>query len=573
MFHRIGLVATLLALFLPQSSIAASTNPTSNPIEEEQRDLIVLDVSTQDLLVEHALPVTWKGADFFLAEWPAAVQQTALMLSIPFEVVAAGFDESRRAYVFELLAEEPPAEWRDRALFHKGRKWVLELDAEQAAAWSDLGYRAIEVQRTERGWDPPAPRVAFDCAYDPSVADLLSRTSQIQWLDWIEKLSGEEPIVVGGDETMSLTRYSSQMFSGNPDARGFDFTLEQLQGWHYPPLNIEQDPYTGGGGQTWKNLVLTIPGKTMPLGVVAITAHLDSLSGSTSTYAPGADDNGTGSAALLEVARLLRQFRFERTIRIIWFSGEEDGLLGSGAYVADHFTGNVAGVVNLDMFGWDSDGDRCFEIHAGTLPQSIDVANCFKDSTTAYSLGLSHDFLTTGATDRSDHASFWQVNVGAVEIAENFFNDGLAGWCVGQDRNPNYHTTGDTVDGISGPFGFDVMRSALATIAAMAGPLGSCFDDAPVLTATPGESSVSLDWTPLQDATGYRVHRSTQGCEGQWFEIGETQGTQWLDDTADEATTYHYRSRRAPCIDADDRLDRRLRRRRPLERERNRRAG
>jgi leucyl aminopeptidase len=521
--------------------VVASTERGSVRDPEARRDLIAIGVSAQDLLIEHGLPVVWKGADFFLAEWSLSVQQNAHRLEIPFEVLATDFGDTRTAYVFELLDDEPPAEWHEHALFNIGRKWVLELPPDQAADWSAAGYPAIEVRRRDSGWDRPAPQVAFDCSFDSAVADLLGRTSQPRWMDWIEKLSGEEQVVVGGVDSTILTRYSSPMFSGSPIARGYEFTLEQVQRWHHPPLLIEQDPYTGSGGQTWKNLVVTLPGETLSGEVVMLTAHLDSLSGSTSTYAPGADDNGTGSASLLEAARLLRQFRFDRTIKIIWFTGEEDGLLGSEAYVTDHPTSSVVGVVNLDMFGWDSDADRCFEIHAGTLPQSIDVANCFRDSTTAYSLGLSHDFLTTGATDRSDHASFWQVNVGAIEIAENFFNDGLAGGCVGQDRNPNYHTTADTVAGITGTFGFDIMRSAMATLAAMAGPLGACFDEAPTLAATPGESSVALSWTPLEDAESYRVYRSTQGCLGQWFEIGETRGTAWLDDTADEATTYDYR--------------------------------
>ena len=50
--------------------------------------------------------------------------------------------------------------------------------------------------------------------------------------------------------------------------------------------------------------------------------------------APGAEDNASGSAALLEAARLFNRYRFERTLQIIWFTGEEQGLLGSLAFTA-----------------------------------------------------------------------------------------------------------------------------------------------------------------------------------------------------------------------------------------------
>jgi leucyl aminopeptidase len=424
------------------------------------------------------------------------------------------------------------------------------MDAEEAARWTTAGYAGLRIPSEPRGWDPRAPSVAYDCSYDPLVDDLISGTDQAQWLEWIEKLSGVEPVTVAGTEYTVETRYSSPMFSGSPAAKAYDFALQQVQSWHYGATRIEEHPFDVGGGQTWKNLILTLPGETFPDEIVLLTGHLDSINMSNLMDAPGANDNGTGDATLFEAARLLRQYRFGRTIKIVWFTGEEDGLLGSEAFVDDHPIDGFLGVVNLDMFGWDGDGDRCFEIHAGTLSQSQDVGNCFDDSLTTYGLGLARDYLTWGATNRSDHASFWQVNVGAIEISENFFNDGVPDGCSGQDANPGYHTSNDTIaSNMTPPFGFDIARAGLATIAAMALPVEACFHDAPVLSATPGVSAVDLVWTPVAGAASYRVYRSTQGCEGQWFELAETAGTAWLDDGADQATTYYYR---AEAVDVDE---------------------
>src|SRR4030095_6717854 len=118
-------------------------------------------------------------------------------------------------------------------------------------------------------------------------------------------------------------------------------------------------------GPSGKNIVLTIPG-TSP-NEVYLTAHFDSIwqTGNSSPAAPAATDNGTGSATVFEAARILRQYRFTRTIKLIWFTGEQQGLFGSAAYVADHSMFNVVGVLTLDLFGYDANNDKCFAIHAG----------------------------------------------------------------------------------------------------------------------------------------------------------------------------------------------------------------
>jgi len=87
----------------------------------------------------------------------------------------------------------------------------------------------------------------------------------------------------------------------------------------------------------WMNKVVTIPGHGPNANeLVLITAHMDSISPQHSTNAPGAEDNASGVAALMEAARWFRLYKFDRTIKIIFFTGEEQGLYGSKAYVASH---------------------------------------------------------------------------------------------------------------------------------------------------------------------------------------------------------------------------------------------
>ena len=114
------------------------------------------------------------------------------------------------------------------------------------------------------------------------------------------------------------------------------------------------------------NVVAVKPGATRPDELVVFGAHFDSLNklaDNARGRAPGADDNGTGTAAVLEVARQLKDAPLDRTVRFVLFSGEEQGLIGSKAHAANLKAAgaNVALMVNLDMVGHSSppgpDGD------------------------------------------------------------------------------------------------------------------------------------------------------------------------------------------------------------------------
>jgi leucyl aminopeptidase len=229
-----------------------------------------------------------------------------------------------------------------------------------------------------------------------------------------------------------------------------------------------------GSDTSWKNLILTIPGSVRPQEEVLLTAHLDSTSSSPATLAPGANDNATGAAALLEAARVLQGRTLPRTLRIIWFTGEEQNMIGSSAYAAEHDLSGVQAVINLDMFGYDGDGDRCFELHVGTLEESAQVAGCYAFAVGAYAPELRFDTLTQSATTSSDHDPFWNKGIGAVEVLENHFNvpsaDGFPPGCSGRDPSPHYHRTTDTLANMHPAYAYAIARAGLAAAFGLASP-------------------------------------------------------------------------------------------------------
>lgn len=378
------------------------------------------------------------------------------------------------------------------------------------------------------------------CGPSPLVEDLLSRTGAAQWSGWIKALSGAQDILLGSDWLPIQSRYTPAMFAGNANARAYSYVLQLLRSW-YGDVQIEEDAYVYNN-LTWKNLVVSLPGALYPQEAVILSAHLDSIaSPDANNFAPGADDNASGAAVLLEAARLLRNYRFERSVRIIFFTGEEQGLRGSRAYVQDHPTGAVKAVLNLDMLGFDSNNDRCIELHVGTLvPASNQVAQCFRDSAAAYDLGLTYDYLTSDATSGSDHASFWQATppAAAISVSGNFFNNALPNGCVGQDRNPYYHTVGDTFDRLNPAQGAAVLQASLASIANLAGPRSFCHVPAPQLELVSTNGAVELRWRPAPFAETYRLLRSAIGCQGPWQRIVETDLTGYSDGSASGPVFY-----------------------------------
>jgi hypothetical protein len=230
--------------------------------------------------------------------------------------------------------------------------------------------------------------------------------------------------------------------TGRDRTRTYLVNTLEASGW-----TVTLPAFPGGA-----NVVARSPNAPADAKTVLVVAHFDTVAQS-----PGADDNGTGVAAALEVARLLRTRSSDKSLAIGLFDLEERGLVGSRAFTAnpDNLQ-NVIGVLNLEMLGYTCNtpgcqtypdglpitppsdrgdflgivGDRehdyllkAFQLaHNQTLPPIITIPIPFKGV-------LTPDVL------RSDHAPFWLNNIGAVMISDtaNF-------------RNPHYHQPSDTLD-------------------------------------------------------------------------------------------------------------------------------
>jgi hypothetical protein len=348
------------------------------------------------------------------------------------------------------------------------------------ALWALSGW-AVEV--TQRSGS-----VGQAQTQDTLIRRILGQVDKDEFLDIDKGLSGAKPVQIGGRQVTLTTRYTPSEMGTLAEQYVYEYFQSLGLRAYYHEWAGQPGPGSGQCGDLrGRNVIAEIPGKVDPKRIYLLTAHVDSISPSPTTNAPGADDNGSGTTAIMLAAKILRDYSFDYTLRFVTFTGEERGVCGSTQYVSDARARNddIRGAINLDMIAYDSNGVKDVEIHAGSRQDSQAIANLLVSNIETYKLNLVPHLVTVGATNRSDHASFWQFNYPAI-LGIQFFLQG--------DINPYYHSNlcCDTVDHMDLDMATDFTKAGLATIAMLArvGP-GSAVaatpapTNRPVITPTP----------------------------------------------------------------------------------------
>lgn len=195
--------------------------------------------------------------------------------------------------------------------------------------------------------------------------------------------------------------------------------------------------------------------------VVIVCAHLDSIN-SEGPLAPGADDNASGSAGLLEMARVFRDHRGAHDLRLILFGGEEQGLLGSRQYVAGLSAAErarIGAVVNMDMIAARNPDERGAPVPPGVLlegaPVSRDVVERLAAAAAAHTrLSVARSFVAAN----SDHVPFVRAGIPAVLTIE-----------AADGRNIHIHSGRDTADRLDFDLGLEILRMNTGFVAAELG--------------------------------------------------------------------------------------------------------
>jgi hypothetical protein len=239
---------------------------------------------------------------------------------------------------------------------------------------------------------------------------------------------------------------------------------------------------------TGVNVIGRKPGNSKATEDVIVSGHYDHIAG-----CPGASDNAAGTAATLEIARILGAQSFARSLVVACWDQEEIGLVGSRAYAtrANDQSENIKVVYSLDGMGYTSDEPNSQTVPAGFDALFVDevaklaereyrgdfvaiIADASAEEAAnhirgyAEGLGLQNAVLKVSAAlknqellrdlRRSDHASFWMYDIPAIQLADtsNF-------------RNPNYHCLNgvDEVSTVDFDFVTNVTKATLGSAADM----------------------------------------------------------------------------------------------------------
>lgn len=242
-----------------------------------------------------------------------------------------------------------------------------------------------------------------------------------------------------------------------------------------PRLQVSEQVFGG-----IKNIVAVLPPRANSSSkrIFIICAHYDTQAGREpnwnplATTAPGANNNGTGVAAMLEIAHRLSRYEYDHELRFVALGGEELGFLGSRFYVRNAFTfetnddtgdtvqtrERIVCVFNLDMFGFNWRSDLVEIVgnnDSSWISRALIIANKW------YNIGLKIRRTQDEFVDISSHKSFWDNGYNAVTLTES-----STPWRDSQNyvANTFYHTSADTADKVNFRLVRKVTQLVLVTI-------------------------------------------------------------------------------------------------------------
>jgi hypothetical protein len=500
--HRF--LAIMLSLIILCTAISASPASAS----DQRAALVRVELTSIDqlnTLAEQGLQVfaeiyTEDGRVVLLLPAEPAMQASLAQQGYPVQVL--DFNARQAEY---LLIEGTGEELQQVSsitplLMVEGQQAIIRTTPAQAENLSAQGllWRPLRLHRLlPQEVSAKTPNQPESLPASPLVQEMLSQVSQAQLYNYVGGLSGEWPISIEGSNYTLYTRYT---WASTPITKATRYTHDFFQSLG---LMTDYDYYSISGYER-RNVMVQQTGISQPNRIFLLTAHLDSYSNAPYSSAPGADDNASGSAAVMHIADILRNYQFDCTIRYVLFTGEEQGMYGSYAYAEDMYNQgqNIAGVLNLDMIAFNTIGSYpSIELH--TRPgnaSDLVIANLFKDAVTTYQIGLYPIILQDGKSF-SDHSSFWNFGYPAILAIEDW-----------NDHTPDYHQTTDRLSTLDMPYYKEFTRAALATFAHMGclrqGTLAGHVTDAKTGQPLPGatiqarlDASNSWQTTALSDGT------------------------------------------------------------------------
>ena len=347
-------------------------------------------------------------------------------------------------------------------------------------------------------------KIIIDPSIDSLILNAISETNIDTLKHYVRVLSGEDSVIINNTHYLIDSRYS---FHPHNDLAA-DFIYQTL-------LNTGLPTFNQSCSESGRNVYSVQKGTVYPDKKFIICAHYDDMP--SEGPAPGADDNASGTAAVLEAARIISKIATPYTIIYALWDEEEISYCGSGYFAQqEYYSGqDIRGVINVDVIGWDSNNDGIFEIHTQPIANSEELAGQLANLANYYNLDLLPIIQNPG-TSYSDHQNFWARGYSAVLFIERLY---------GGDYNSHVHTSEDRIAHFNLNYFYSMSKLAVGSIAFFG--LNDLVVPVELIsfTAVSKENGVELNWVTVTETnnSGFSIERKIKN-ENYWKSIGFIEG-------------------------------------------------
>lgn len=220
------------------------------------------------------------------------------------------------------------------------------------------------------------------------VSAMIGQVDQARALTALRRLTGDEPLCAGQD----CYTIENRVTGSKGLLRATDYIFDELGGLGY---RVSIQNWTRSG-RSDRNVIARKPGVYAPGEEIYLVAHVDGVKPGTAQRFPAADDDASGVVDNLEVARILSRYSFSRTLVLLFTTGEEQGTLGARSHLeqlSERELGAIKYAVDVDMIGYDGNGDRGMQLwHGGDAP-SMAVTQMMSETIRTYGLRLAPQFV------------------------------------------------------------------------------------------------------------------------------------------------------------------------------------
>jgi hypothetical protein len=410
-----------------------------------------------------------------------------------------GEPRHRRSFIFDI------ASGAATRLFHNNTvrtiapeyQWVLSRDGAQVLVGAERDGNTVSPERGVYVID--LGKTIDRAALVRRVRDNLAAETELRAtaLQVFAPIAADVKRVVSNASVARVYGYEKALFDfdskhisrpGNKLAA--DYLFSTYRSFGYQPEYQWFEQRNALGGRT-ANVIATLRGTVNPELVYVVSSHYDSVAGG-----PGADDDSSGTAALLEAARLLAETPMPATVVFASFTGEEAGLLGSREFVRRAVENKVqiAGALNNDMIGFAND-QRLDNTIRYSNPGIRDVQH---GAAMLFTRLITYDALYFKSTDAAAYYDAYGDIVG-----------GIGSYPV--LSNPHYHQAHDFLEFVNHELVTETSKTTAATLMLLASS-PSRIKDLTIDSFSGGTATLSWARGPENDITSYIVSYGVPGA-------------------------------------------------------------